>query len=65
MKFNVWGDNTSPAIYIFEEVYIMKEVLIILARICDALAWWFAEKAGEVHIITTEEGAVIKSWTRE
>ena len=43
----------------------MKEVLIILARICDALAWWFAEKAGEVHINTTEEGAVIKSWTRE
>ena len=43
----------------------MKEVLIFLARICDTLAWWLAEKAGEVHINTTEEGAVIKSWTRE
>lgn len=41
----------------------MKRILMTLAYICNALAWWFAEKAGEVHTQIEESGLITKSWT--
>ena len=41
----------------------MKRILMTLAHICDKLGWWFAERAGEVHAETKEDGTVIRSWT--